>query len=364
MNPSPTGLLLDTRPQESKEFKARASEIFTSPSPRPFSYHQNRQDALLCVGPFALENQTQESSCVAHSRALTTEIYRHIIKGQSYVQPAPAFIYKFRSNAPEPGMIAAEANNITKIYGVPPYADFPTPMTDGGVDAAPISQALLAEAKKNTVKEWITADVPSDIGAIAGITNGLNGAVSILIYATIEEWSLQSPRVLVPGLDNATAPVRHCVTVLPQSAYIGPDNKRHVIIQDSALFGGIEFRDVSEDWIAARCLRADYIADLENVSSSRLTPHVFQGDLSFGQAGPEVAALQRALQELGFFPSIFNGVPFAPTGQYFGVTKQAVLDFQNAHPTEILAPAGLTQGTGYFGASTRAFLDTLLSPKA
>jgi hypothetical protein len=46
--------------------------------------------------------------------------------------------------------------------------------------------------------------------------------------------------------------------------------------------------------------------------------------------------------------------------KYFGsLTFQALIRFQNAHAAEILAPLGLAKGTGFFGAATRAYVDTL-----
>lgn len=361
MNPSSTGLLFDTRSRDLKEFKPRSSEIFLSATPQPFSY-LDFESASQYVGKFPLESQGAEGSCVAHGRALASAIYRSLIKGQAYVQPSAAFIYRLRVNAPGPGMIAADANLITERDGVPAYADFPDLGNDNSVDAAPVSDALRASAKENTVKAWLTSDIPNDIDVIAGIVNGLGIALNFLTYGTVEEWSMETPMVVDRNLNQNEAPVRHCITVLPQSAYKDMEGKRFVIIQDSAFFGGYHFRYISEDWIKARCLRIDYPANLETVSSGSLTPYVFTSDLDVGSSGRDVINLQTALQQLGFFPSLFNGALFTPTGQYYGMTKKAVQDFQNAHTEEVLMPIGIPSGTGYFGHSTRACLNRILNP--
>jgi peptidoglycan hydrolase-like protein with peptidoglycan-binding domain len=46
---------------------------------------------------------------------------------------------------------------------------------------------------------------------------------------------------------------------------------------------------------------------------------------------------------------------------YFGEkTKQAVIKLQNAYKDAILTPAGLSQGTGYFGPSTIKYVNSTL----
>lgn len=71
-----------------------------------------------------------------------------------------------------------------------------------------------------------------------------------------------------------------------------------------------------------------------------------------GAQGPDVVALQHVLKLEGLFP---DGQAF--TGYYGDITFNAVLQLQQKHAAQILAPLGLTHGTGAVGASTLAWLN-------
>jgi len=82
--------------------------------------------------------------------------------------------------------------------------------------------------------------------------------------------------------------------------------------------------------------------------------HTFNIDLGFANSGSsEVGHLHTALDKQGF--------SYAPdTGNtYSNGTALAVKRFQEKHASEILAPWGLTQGTGFVGTTTRAKLNQL-----
>jgi peptidoglycan hydrolase-like protein with peptidoglycan-binding domain len=83
-------------------------------------------------------------------------------------------------------------------------------------------------------------------------------------------------------------------------------------------------------------------------------------DIGPGYVGDEVTELQIFLNTHGF--------PVAQSGpgssgnetQDFGpATHAALVRFQDAHAAEILAPLGLTKGSGYLGAATRAYINGL-----
>jgi len=77
-------------------------------------------------------------------------------------------------------------------------------------------------------------------------------------------------------------------------------------------------------------------------------------DLKYGMKGDAVKTLQEGLKQ---DPSVY---PEGLVTGYFGpLTKAAVIRFQEKYASEILAPWGLTKGTGYVGSTTRAKFNAL-----
>jgi hypothetical protein len=83
----------------------------------------------------------------------------------------------------------------------------------------------------------------------------------------------------------------------------------------------------------------------------------FDYNLSFGLRNDNrVICLQEFLKNQGneIYP---EGLV---TGNFFSLTKAAVIRFQEKYASEVLTPLGLLRGTGYFGPSTRAKINSLL----
>jgi hypothetical protein len=73
---------------------------------------------------------------------------------------------------------------------------------------------------------------------------------------------------------------------------------------------------------------------------------VFNKNLGFGDRNSDVIELQKRLTNEGLFTASTTG--------YFGTTtKNAVIKYQEKYTSEILAPLGLTKGTGFVGIYTR-----------
>ncbi|HEY0220994.1 MAG TPA: peptidoglycan-binding domain-containing protein, partial [Candidatus Paceibacterota bacterium] len=72
--------------------------------------------------------------------------------------------------------------------------------------------------------------------------------------------------------------------------------------------------------------------------------------LNVGSSGVDVLCLQRYLNWAGY--TIAASGPGSPGNEsvYFGpLTTSAVMRWQNTNAGNVLTPAGLTSGTGYFG---------------
>ena len=91
-------------------------------------------------------------------------------------------------------------------------------------------------------------------------------------------------------------------------------------------------------------------------SASVVSCAAFETNLSFGAQGEEVRCLQEFLASQGeeVYP---EGLV---TGNFFALTKQAVIRFQEKYGAEILAPIGEQRGTGYVGQMTRNKINQLL----
>jgi len=346
MNPSTTGVIADNRSAEEKEFDTKHEELFTSSAP---VLYMSKADASKYVGAFPIDDQKGTSSCVPHGKVLATSIFRHIQTGEPFVQESSMFIYRQRSNYPGEGMNAVNANLLTE-NGAPIFADLPTPDTEAEANA--LSVAGLAGVK--TVGcHWVNVVDPTNFDTLAYISNSLGLPITILIYATADEWDSDTITVKYPGLmqSDPRAIVRHCVTVLPASGYKDAHGGEWIIIQDSAGFGGTFFRSVSANFLSQRCYGADYPITLDAVKPQMHPAYVFNNDLTVGSTGADVTALQVCLQYFGYFPNCVNGKVFQPTGYYGGLTKTAVLSFQTAYQL----PA-----TGYTGPITRGKLNHMV----
>ena len=100
-----------------------------------------------------------------------------------------------------------------------------------------------------------------------------------------------------------------------------------------------------------------------STSTASVCPYTWSTNLTTGSAGADVLALQKFLNSDSATQIASSGIGSAgQESDYFGsLTKAAVAKFQNKYASEILTPVGLSVGTGYLGASSRAKANSLCS---
>jgi Putative peptidoglycan binding domain len=89
----------------------------------------------------------------------------------------------------------------------------------------------------------------------------------------------------------------------------------------------------------------------------------FTHDLSIGAVGPDVKELQLFLNAHG--AQVASDGPGSPgkEANIFGPsTKAALIKFQEAHASELLPSSGASRATGFFGATTRSYVNKLAAP--
>ncbi len=105
------------------------------------------------------------------------------------------------------------------------------------------------------------------------------------------------------------------------------------------------------------------IAQSQGITSSGACDGVtFSRNLSLGMTGGDVKCLQTILNRSVDTQIAVSGVGSIgnETNYFGGLTRGAVIKFQNKYASEVLTPIGLTTGTGYVGGKTIAKLNQIL----
>lgn len=341
-----TGLLPDPRtPEQKQQDFAHEERIQATVPADPFG------NTRITTSPYPLENQQGTSSCVPHGIGLALAILRKKITG-TYIRLSWIFAYRLRINYPQAGCWPPDIFGVYSKRGAPLYTTLPTPYNEDEANAEVLTAQMDNEAQLFEGLEYYTIQQNfNDIATLAALAEQGYG-VAMLFYSTIAEWSQSVPQILTPNLPQTDAPVRHCVCILPNSGHT-IDGVRYVTIQDSAWFGNIQIRHVSEAFIKARVFAAGYWDKVVIVGGGPVPKYTFTKTLKYGSSGPEVKAMQLLLIAEGCLPAD------CATGNFLGRTLAGVHAFQNKYAADILLPLKLDAPTDAWGSMCIAKANTL-----
>lgn len=297
----------------------------------------------------AERNQKSKSSCVPSSIATALFVTEQLILADEY-------LYSQRANKPAEGCYWYDICNMVVNQGICERRLMKEVYTELEANNVVITAEQRANAKLQKQKSFVFFDDPKIQEMARFLNQGF--AIPFSFFSNSKEWSQEYPQVQDHTLTIAKATINHAVCAIPNTAY-KKGNQIYFIILDSAHFGGHSLRHVSEDFIGVRAKHGVIFTDLEYQLPSDLSEfkgHKFLKDLTVGSTGDDVNMLQKVLQKLGQFPAKTK-----PTYYFGGITRQAVKDYQEENAQDILTPVGLKLGTGYFGVSTREFINNKIN---
>lgn len=304
--PLNTGALLDNRKPDEKINDIKFGDIVATANAANWGTKDPSE-----YRHFPDLNQYQSYMCGANALSKVWGIYLKQKYGR-YVQLSRADIYQRRINRPGEGMylydmfrIASEGATLEELTNEDVH-------TDQQADSVMID--ALQRSVGNGFAISTAVYLPNDIDAIASVIQTTGKGVILLTYFISAEWSQYTPTIQ-NRLMSATDPValRHFVAAVGSTLSNG---QKCLVIEDSAWFGGLNRRLVTEDWVRTRVIAAAY-------------PMTFKYGTSGDKPqydGVTIISAQRCLQYDGCFP---NNVNFADN--WGPVSRRSALQFQQKY---------------------------------
>lgn len=338
------GALVDERPAEAKVKDIFQTELVVSVAPVNWKEKKDNDWRR-----FTVQDQDGSGSCVAQTIKKLGEVQLYLKEG-THVEFSATPVYQVRSNRPAGGMIGVEAFDIWKRDGITLEKLVSSHrMNDKQMDDFKVEQYEKDIAKVFKIGGHV--GIPNtDFEAVASTIQQTGKAVMTWFYFTSKEWGQKFPKVITPNLNlYASNTARHSVAVTDFGLING---KKYLKIEDSAHFGGIHERWISEEFFLARNwfnrYAMNFVFQDQTQPSPTPTPtptptpnkpkYTFTKVLEFiplNEKGTisdlgkheaqkkDVIALQDILRYEGVFPA-----NVASTGYYGATTAKAVYNYQ------------------------------------
>jgi len=338
MEPSYQGAKLDPRTEVEIQKDWSVKEAFASAAPVSWKTMQPSE-----VRVFGVQDQDGQLSCVAQTRRKLRRIMFKVNKGLD-VDFSALHLYRRRFNYPDGGMAAMDAINLDRKVGMTLAPLMPSDgMNEAAANAVVIEPYMDEVAKVFPIENEFTF-AAKDLETVASTIQQTRKGAMIWFYFTADEWGREVPVVLNPNLDlYALSTSRHSVTAIEPAIYQG---KKGMWIDDSAHFGGLSRRFITEEFYKARNFWASYPISLKYGAAKEVTDpsaprYTFDKALEYIPLGKDgeisnktlheaqradVVALQNILKHEGLFP-----LNIESTGYYGNITAKWVDAFQRKH---------------------------------
>ena len=314
------GALTDERPQEEKERDYQFSEVVASAN--PVKWEEKKPEQLRS---FPSLNQQQQNSCVAHATRKELGIMYFVNTG-TYIDFSSSHIYKRRYNRPSGGMAAIDARKIAKAGTTLEQLVPSTQYNDREVDALTIESYKEDVGAIFAVPNYVSG--LRTIDDVASVIQTTGKGVHLWFFFTAREWSKEVPTFddYLVGWGDSRA-LHHAVCAVD---FTLKDGKKALKIEDSAHFGGISERYITEDMFNQRIYFASYLVNFKFLDQTNPPPiapppslpnkpkYNWTRTFGYGSKGEDVKAFQDVCKYEGVFP-----INQQSTGNYFGLTQEA-----------------------------------------
>jgi peptidoglycan hydrolase-like protein with peptidoglycan-binding domain len=299
---------------------------------------------------FSTRDQAQSLSCMAQSCMKMVGIENHLETGE-FKDFSALIHYRGRQFFPDGGMSLFDSLNRATLKDIVVLeSDLPSQkMTEKEMNTKKIvlTEKMKQDAEMYRQKAYV--QFPVQFNNVGKITREVNiddvarivdqgKAVQIILYFLGNEYWREVPRVLDKTLgiyEGRTS--RHGVTIVDR--YINDQGEKTFLVEDSAgndtSIGGSGQREITEEFMKARCYGAGYVIDKENVIET--APKLLI-TLRKGSKGEQVKVLQKMLKGL------------VVDGSFGPLTERSVKKFQTEHGLAV---------DGIVGPKTRFVLNNL-----
>lgn len=309
------GVLPDSRPQEEKANDPVFSELVAKAADVTWEKKE-------VFRTFGSQDQSTSSSCVAQSVRKAMRVLFNVNHNLD-IDPSATDIYRRRSNFPDEGMSGPNAFTIAST-GVQLNALMPSDnLPEYKMNNPTILPGTEVVASAFKIPEAVTLPI-GDIDVVASVIERTGKAVVLFYYFTREEWSKYRPTVDSIRYLSEPGILRHAVAAVDYT--LDADGTKCLVIDDSAHFGSLDRRLISEEMHKARNFYAAYPMRFSFDPKDTDKPSFIPGD---------IVSLQNCLKAEGFFPTNVES-----TGFYGPVTTRAVKAFQAKYGMEQVGTVG------------------------